>query len=730
MASPFQQQSRVRKIIYAGLILMLFTASYPLRHGFIRAQATDLGLRPETKGEVELTDKAVEVMVVVTGSRGWVTCFLWNAAQETKKRNEWNKLEMIVNSVVKLQPYFISPWLFQSWNIAFNVSVECDRIRDKYFFISRGIQLLAEGERRNRGSTNADARPYFPGNPDLRFHMGLYYQLKIGQSDENRTLRSLYQMSCIEPKDRDPDQLEFRGKDLRREINLIEFQKFCEKHPRLVRRLREQLQFDTPRKVVEFLRDNRDIPSRFDDKSERKPPIKKNAKDRFPIMPPEFPTPPTISAQPHDEDDFGGSELGDDFDNFVAARAWYMFAQEPLPKPSADFETPALKDGSGRQYRLPRMSHYLFRQYPALAQQFIADQLAKEGWFGKELVETGEGLDMARPVIDAVNGKWQLIDPKEFEEKIVNTGWKIVNARENQWFQGGVGIESAKEVVPTDPRYSAQNAWEQTYRLFQDYGEKTQLLMPDVKKGPLAEDYKKLTKRAKRFNDAYPNGPQSVNPQSLTGEMAASQRAANILQSLNHYRTITNFATHYHQAEAERQDETVAIRKLYYDATNDWETGKKIQAMAKFNRWLSKWTDLLAENPDFRANREVQEDTYEQQLRYFGKAQRFYGEQIDPAHPEKGGLLKYLFMETAQNGVWVPLPNGRRLALPLAAFLTKSQKDRMVPSKNVRGPFDEGFFDKDVIENVRQRVMYAGQPTPTPPQRPQADMVPAKPRPR
>src|SRR6516225_5023894 len=175
MASPFQQQALVRKLVYLGLILVLFTVSFLYRKYLILPQANVLGLREETKGEVELTGSAVRL--TLTGSRGLAVCFLWISAQNKQKRHEWNELELIVNSVAKLQPHFVTPWLFQSWNVAFNVSVECDSPHDKYFYISRGVQLLAEGERRNRGSKNPDGEFDYPGHPDLRFNIGFYYQL-------------------------------------------------------------------------------------------------------------------------------------------------------------------------------------------------------------------------------------------------------------------------------------------------------------------------------------------------------------------------------------------------------------------------------------------------------------------------------------------------------------------------------------------------------------------------
>src|SRR5260221_105746 len=92
-----------------------------------------------------------------------------------------------VSRRVKCQPHFLPPWLFQSWNLSYNVSVESDRVRDKYFYIGKGIQLLAEGERANRVRCTEPRpsdrlEPYEVGHPDMRYWVGFYYMNKFGTS--------------------------------------------------------------------------------------------------------------------------------------------------------------------------------------------------------------------------------------------------------------------------------------------------------------------------------------------------------------------------------------------------------------------------------------------------------------------------------------------------------------------------------------------------------------------
>ena len=140
MASPFQQRALQRKLIYTALILVLFTVAWVWRHYVVDVQASELAIRELSRGDVDLIGSIVRLGTI--GSRGAATCVVWTQALDAQKKNQWNELELLVRTMTKLQPHFITPWIFQSWNLAYNVSVESDRIRDKYFYMTRGIQLL------------------------------------------------------------------------------------------------------------------------------------------------------------------------------------------------------------------------------------------------------------------------------------------------------------------------------------------------------------------------------------------------------------------------------------------------------------------------------------------------------------------------------------------------------------------------------------------------------------
>src|SRR5262245_14925308 len=162
--NPLQKAAFRRKIYYFATILVLFTVSMlwrgiipiPLSStakaaGWVASksilnQSFALDLRELEQGEPELVGEGARL--ALTGSRGFAVAFLWHSAIEAQKRNDFHKMEKRIEAVTRLQPHFITPWIFQSWNIAYNVSVEMHGSGDMYFYIARGIELLAEGESR------------------------------------------------------------------------------------------------------------------------------------------------------------------------------------------------------------------------------------------------------------------------------------------------------------------------------------------------------------------------------------------------------------------------------------------------------------------------------------------------------------------------------------------------------------------------------------------------------
>src|SRR5215831_13569921 len=320
MATSHQQQSFQRKLIYIGLILAIFFGMVFYRPHAVEAEAITLSLREEDRGEVDLTGSAVKLGL--TGMRGVVITYLWSGAKDKMEKNQWNELELLVRSVTKLQPHFVTPWVFQSWNLSYNVAVQCDREADQYFYITRGIELLSEGERQNKA------------NPEMRYYVGFYNQHKIMLADRTNMLKALYQMSSIDPVQRDARRFRKPHAEGRLTLDVVEFEKFCQEHPQLVRGLREKVRCETPEHVVQFLDENYRIASLYvDDPERQKRPWTRDEETKKRPVPDRFPALPPPGRQDQDALTYD-SEIQDHVDAYLVARAWYSYAVEPLPGPS------------------------------------------------------------------------------------------------------------------------------------------------------------------------------------------------------------------------------------------------------------------------------------------------------------------------------------------------------------------------------------------------------------
>ncbi len=595
--NPLQHAAVRRKIYYFAAIIVLFTLSMlwrgiipvplsnlarpatgPLQQAAnwlasraILPRAYALDLRELEQGEPELA--GVSLRLALIGSRGFAVAYLWHSALEAQKRGDYYKLETRVQQVTRLQPRFITPWLFQGWNISYNVSVEMHGSGDMYFYIARGIELLAEGERRN--TYTAGGRKL--GSPDIRFWLAFTYQNKFGVSDQVEVLRCLFQLSCIPPSERNPDLfLDPRTG----QIDLGRFEAFCRKYPHLVRRLRgedrraayaderlrqqveEALKCPRPEDIIQFLRDNQNIPSRFKNATELNDPYK-----QFPVLPPQF----------NDEDAHPNLLLGDDFTAYKAARAWYAYSCLPLPPNPRDMDgnplpwrTPQPGEYDQMLYRVPRAPMLIiFRQYAPRCQSYQGEMEAKEGWFD--------------------NSGWQIDDPADDPSL-----W---------WFPDA---DRRPVIVGTERDWSLEE-WRKAAVMWQNHGYDYGLeLSPE---------------RLQRYRSLAEKIPPQFGlfdiPEEWRQRPEYLARAGLIYYEQN--RSVTNYPYFVAQAQAEAQPQTVLARKTLWQAEQARRRGRKDQAIRLYERGLQLWKQVLIDNPKFHrpeTSDRTEEETYEYELTY------------------------------------------------------------------------------------------------------------------
>lgn len=179
--------TRNRKFLYmGGILLLLFPiavlgmpATQPSESGgMIARQRQEHKLGEATLGDVDPTSATMNL--VLLGMRGIAGSVLWTQAEEQKRTKNWSELESTVESIIKLQPRFMGVWKYQGWNLAYNVSAECDAVEDRFFWVKKGAKFLLRGISQNEDSA------------ELPHHMGEFMGKKIGRSDERRQFRQFF----------------------------------------------------------------------------------------------------------------------------------------------------------------------------------------------------------------------------------------------------------------------------------------------------------------------------------------------------------------------------------------------------------------------------------------------------------------------------------------------------------------------------------------------------------
>jgi hypothetical protein len=181
-----ERTSFLRKVAYGAAIAVLAVIMMRLsapatttREGGKLAQLRkEYGLAQVNLGEVDPASETIKLATL--GMRGLAVNVLWNQANKAKMKEDWTNLAALLEQLAKLQPNYIVFWKFQAWNLTYNVSVEFDDYRDRYYWVRRGIEFLQEGEK------------YNTDHPQLLWDLGWFIGQKIGRADEHKQYRRLF----------------------------------------------------------------------------------------------------------------------------------------------------------------------------------------------------------------------------------------------------------------------------------------------------------------------------------------------------------------------------------------------------------------------------------------------------------------------------------------------------------------------------------------------------------
>ncbi len=184
--------SQQRKLAYLACIIVLLVPviylgrpSAPASRGGKEDEGGVLaGLRArydlgeQSFGNVDPSSATMNL--VLLGLRGPAANLLWIDMENAKDTKNWSKCLALTNSIIMLQPHFQKVWVFNGWNLAYNISSEWDDVRDRYLWVKEGAKFYKKGTGVNNRFT------------ELFWYTGDTLGKKIGRSDEWEHFRKFF----------------------------------------------------------------------------------------------------------------------------------------------------------------------------------------------------------------------------------------------------------------------------------------------------------------------------------------------------------------------------------------------------------------------------------------------------------------------------------------------------------------------------------------------------------
>ncbi|HXB60049.1 MAG TPA: hypothetical protein VNU95_10810 [Candidatus Acidoferrales bacterium] len=167
--------SRVKKVILLVVAVALLVACGQLQKSLNHDRAA-LGMTIS-----EPLQDAPPLLALTTqalgGFRGLISNFLWMRANDLQINDQFFEAAQLANWITDLEPHFTQVWVYEGWNMAYNISVKFKDPNDRWRWVQNGITLL-----RDRGLL------YNPNDLLIYRELAWFYQHKMGQNLDDANL--------------------------------------------------------------------------------------------------------------------------------------------------------------------------------------------------------------------------------------------------------------------------------------------------------------------------------------------------------------------------------------------------------------------------------------------------------------------------------------------------------------------------------------------------------------
>ncbi len=157
---------RIRRYIFVGFIVLLFTAILPLQQSINYARVTE-----DLVEQLVIMPGEFVTNFVIGGFRGVAVDVLWLKLDKMWHSGKWFEIIPIIRAITWMQPHFLEAWELGAWHMAYNLYVYAEGMPGREKFIQMGIDFLKQGIARNRNVY------------DLWFNLGWIYYHKLQDYD-------------------------------------------------------------------------------------------------------------------------------------------------------------------------------------------------------------------------------------------------------------------------------------------------------------------------------------------------------------------------------------------------------------------------------------------------------------------------------------------------------------------------------------------------------------------
>ncbi|MCG3178207.1 MAG: hypothetical protein BIFFINMI_00532 [Phycisphaerae bacterium] len=171
-------------LVGLGLLLGL---SWPSHRALNEQRGKLIPPTEEAGKSAELDSFAMGLML--GGFRGPLVMYEWIAADNEKNNEDTERFLTRMKLISDLQPQFVTMYIHQSWNLAYNISVQYSLPSEKYRWVIEGIRFAELGNRR------------IPDNTDILAQIGQLYYDKLGNSQEADYFTRRFRRESLEPPD-------------------------------------------------------------------------------------------------------------------------------------------------------------------------------------------------------------------------------------------------------------------------------------------------------------------------------------------------------------------------------------------------------------------------------------------------------------------------------------------------------------------------------------------------